>query len=330
VETRLRVFVGSSSEQLHIAKAIQANLQPQYEVTVWDQGVFHLSLTTLESLINRLRVTDVAVFVFGPDDVTTLRGRRHKTVRDNVVFELGLFLGALGRKHCFIVVPDGTKDLRIPTDLAGITYGVYAPNRSDRNFRAAVGPVCDQIVQQLGDALSERVDNATIYNSFQSGLIPWDDLFDSTSALDLLFLGSRSWRGHHFQRLERLCAKPKARVRVLLPDPADSGLMASIAAVFNSSIESTIGRVESALTYFAAIAKGMPVGAFTVFGIDRPPLFSFFRFGERALVCFYSHRQRLIGVPTVLCSSQDHTFRLVAEEFDYLLQNAHAGNKKLV
>jgi CAP12/Pycsar effector protein, TIR domain len=39
---------------------------------------------------------DFGVFIFRPDDVVTMRKKEYSAVRDNVVFELGVFVGKLG------------------------------------------------------------------------------------------------------------------------------------------------------------------------------------------------------------------------------------------
>jgi predicted nucleotide-binding protein len=85
------------------------------------------------------------VFVFSPNDTLRLRQKKYAVVRDNVVFELGLFVGKLGNRRTFIVVPQDTKDLRIPTDLTGISPGKFDAKRQDRNLQAALGPFCNQV-----------------------------------------------------------------------------------------------------------------------------------------------------------------------------------------
>jgi hypothetical protein len=140
-----RLFVGSSAEGLDVAYAVQENLQYDADVTVWPQGIFAPSGGSLGSLLTVLDESDFGIFVFTPDDSVRLRKKAYAAVRDNVIFELGLFAGRLGVERAFFVVPDGVHDLRIPTDLAGITPGRYKAKRDDGNLQAALGPFCNQV-----------------------------------------------------------------------------------------------------------------------------------------------------------------------------------------
>lgn len=153
-----RVFIGSSVEGLGIAYAIQQNLLHNAETTVWDQGVFELSSTTIESLTKVLSTSDFGIFVFSPDDILKIRSKESPTVRDNVLFEMGLFIGRLGRDRVFFIVPEAS-DFHIATDLLGITPGKYDANRSDGSMQAATGPVSHQIRLQIKSLGSLTTDN---------------------------------------------------------------------------------------------------------------------------------------------------------------------------
>jgi tetratricopeptide (TPR) repeat protein len=144
-----RAFVGSSVEGLPVAYAVQQNLLHDAEITVWDQGVFELSATTIESLTKAISSTDFGIFVFSPDDTVRMRGNEAKSVRDNVLFELGLFIGKLGRDRVFFLIPSTSPPL-IPSDLVGITPAKYETSRTDGSMQAATGPACHQIRQAIG------------------------------------------------------------------------------------------------------------------------------------------------------------------------------------
>ena len=140
-----QVFVASSVEGLDVAYAVQELLEHNAECTVWDQGVFEPSSYTMIDLIERLKISDFGIFVFSIDDTARIRGEEEKIVRDNVILELGLFMGAIGQKNCFIIIPNSNEKIHLPTDLTGITLLKYDAKRKDRNLNAALGPSVNKI-----------------------------------------------------------------------------------------------------------------------------------------------------------------------------------------
>jgi CRP/FNR family transcriptional regulator, cyclic AMP receptor protein len=114
------VFIGSSSESRPIVEAMQFELaNDPFIVRAWTSRVFGPSHFPIDDLKTQLDESDFAVLVIGPDDKVTSRGTKFVAPRDNVIFELGLFMGALGRERTFIVQESG-KDLKIPSDLLGL------------------------------------------------------------------------------------------------------------------------------------------------------------------------------------------------------------------
>jgi len=130
------VFIGSSSENLDVAVSIQTSLQRRgIETRLWSEGVFQCTRSTIEDLINAASNTDFAVLVLTPDDLLTSRGKQRPAPRDNVVFELGLFMGAIGRDRTYIVASKQT-DIKMPTDLLGVTFVRYSKKRDQSLGRA--------------------------------------------------------------------------------------------------------------------------------------------------------------------------------------------------
>lgn len=137
------IFIGSSTEGLSIAQAIQLQLDRIAEVTVWTDNVFGLSASTYDALERQLRCAHYGIFVLSADDIIRSRGKQRIAPRDNVVFELGLFAGKLGLRRTFIVHPRQI-DIRIPTDLLGITMCTYELHSSG-NITASLGVACTQM-----------------------------------------------------------------------------------------------------------------------------------------------------------------------------------------
>ncbi len=181
---RPRVFVGSSSEGLDIAKTIQLNLDHLAEVTVWSQGVFGLGEGTLESLVACQDQFDFAILVLSPDDLVNSRGSTSHAPRDNIMFELGLFMGSLGRNRTFAVY-DRTADIKLPSDLAGVTVASFHPH-STGSLTAALGAPCTLIENAINaqHRRSDRQQSDYVQLAYELLLIPGYDLSVIGNVLD--------------------------------------------------------------------------------------------------------------------------------------------------
>jgi len=114
------VFIGSTAEQLEVARGLQAAFaHDPWLKRVWTDGVFGAGRTPLESLVAQLKQLDFALLVVTPDDLVESRGESGASPRDNVIFELGLMIGELGRNRTFMVRERGV-DLKVPSDLLGV------------------------------------------------------------------------------------------------------------------------------------------------------------------------------------------------------------------
>ena len=120
VNPRPVLFVGCSTESLPVARAIQSVLaHVPMVVRIWTDDVFEASRYPIESLERELHSVDFAVLLLSPDDKVISRDIASDAPRDNIVFELGLFMGALGHNRTFLIYPHGI-DIKIPTDMKGI------------------------------------------------------------------------------------------------------------------------------------------------------------------------------------------------------------------
>jgi len=180
-----RIFIGSSREGIEIARAIQLNLQDVGQVIVWENDVFRLSDYTSQSLERELSRANYGIFVLSPDDIATVRGKRSKAPRDNVIFETGLFIGRLGLSKTFLVHPD-RPNIKIPTDLLGVTTAQYRSDMLD-NYSAALGPACTKIRTKVK------------YTWATPETATWDELVSWIKQLGTLLRQSPSLGGFAFE-----------------------------------------------------------------------------------------------------------------------------------
>src|SRR6478752_8101668 len=114
---------GSSGEQAKLLEAFTRGLEDVADVEPWTT-TFNPGRSTLDRLVELSQEVDFAAFVFAQDDWTTTDASEsgEASPRDNVVFEAGLFGGALGIRRTFILHATGSK---LPTELLGLTCVRY-------------------------------------------------------------------------------------------------------------------------------------------------------------------------------------------------------------
>jgi Predicted nucleotide-binding protein containing TIR-like domain len=144
-----RIFLGSSGQQEKLVEALTQGLQDIADVDPWTTA-FNPGVSTLERLVELTREVDFAAFVFAQDDWTTKEvspdaASGQASPRDNVVFEAGLFGGALGIRRTFILHANGAK---LPTDLLGLTSIRYDPDTTPA--------VVHQIIEKLRTAIDAQ------------------------------------------------------------------------------------------------------------------------------------------------------------------------------
>jgi predicted nucleotide-binding protein len=103
-------------------------------VNVWTDGIFTPGLTNIEALEQELKRADFAVLLLSPDDRVLSRWVFSRAPRDNLILELGLFVGAIDRRRAIMVQPLASKP-KVPTDLLGVIPIKYVG--ADMDFVAA-------------------------------------------------------------------------------------------------------------------------------------------------------------------------------------------------
>jgi predicted nucleotide-binding protein len=146
------VFVACSTEALPIARELHAAFDHDPAVVeIWTNGIFNASKTPIEDLTELVGRIDFAIILLTPDDKIFSRDVETFGPRDNVIFELGLAIGAIGRSRTLLVCPRGA-DFKLPTDLLGVKPIDY-PTGELSTIQSRLGPACNEIrkiINRLG------------------------------------------------------------------------------------------------------------------------------------------------------------------------------------
>jgi len=154
MEDKPRVFIASSSESLPYAEAVFSHLEKVAEPSLWSYEMFAPMRTNIENLERIINRSDYGVVLFSPDDLRVMRNSSSPVPRDNIVFELGLIMGQLGRDRVFVLESE-EQPIGVPTDLYGLTYLRYN-RRSDGNHFAAVATACRRVSDVISKQRSRR------------------------------------------------------------------------------------------------------------------------------------------------------------------------------
>jgi len=149
------VFIGSSTEGLTVAQVIADGID-NAETVMWNRGVFGIGQGTIDALLKCARKCDFAILVATADDMVHVRKTTKYAPRDNVIFELGLFMGALGQNRTALVACGDPDTLQIPTDLNGITQGrvaSYQHAETSEDWSPALASEVKAVTEALGQGL---------------------------------------------------------------------------------------------------------------------------------------------------------------------------------
>lgn len=248
------VFIGSSSEGERVARAIELHLHRHANVTIWMNGVFTPGVSFLQSLLNALGRFDFAVLILTPDDLLEKRDASYSSPRDNVIFELGLFMGRLGARRAFFVAEEDRK-LTLPSDLDGISRLNY---RRRDDIAAAVSPASTVLIDEIRkQGPLERAKQST--DSPNPRLVLSEPLSEAENELRLLardfFRADYDGRQKSANRVTRLATEvPLDRV-LLMSDSALPGERVAAGIALTSHV-----RKDPAIASYDAVHRAIERG----------------------------------------------------------------------
>lgn len=300
---KYKVFIGSSSEHLDYAESIQLNIEKLegIEAICWNQGVFRPGHYPLEDLLINLEEMSFGIFVLAPDDFIEIRKENYSIVRDNVILEMGMFYGALGRERTFFIAPqDKEKKLRIPSDLEGMNYATYSLDSSEDNYDQRVGSACTQIKRIIKSEIKNTrlKDVIKKYDVFPEFDEMYSNLFESSKIVTTAFIHGRRWRESNLKAINEFFDKKESHWNILLPDVENKELIKMIKNHFSDG-KTMIPKIIDAYDFCLSSLKKYP-DKLTVYLYSFYPTYSFYKFDNEIIIAFYPLTSERKAPPTLL------------------------------
>lgn len=327
-----KIFIGSTVEGLELAKAVQLNLEHSAYTTIWFQGIFSLSSNTLDDLLSSLDEYDYGIFIFQPDDKSLIRNEEYNAIRDNVIFELGLYFGRLGKGNAFYLIPRNYKKLHLPTDLGGVTAGTYDFERlqkDKKNIRAIVGPFCTEVENIITKAdLSNKgigIKKAAMFNNFTED---FEVLIKNSNTIALFFIHSRQWRENNQNAINDFLKKDNSKLLVLLPNFLNANLMERIKNNFSDGkVIETL--VKDAFTFFLEL-KVQFKNKIDIRHFDTYPTYSFYCFDNEAIIALYPTTSKKKNVPSFRVQQNSKFWYFLEDDLNELKKQSKKVSKEII
>ena len=151
--------------------------------------------------------------------------------------------------------------------------------------------------------------------------IHWLVLFKDTNTLDLFFAYARSWVGAYTPQLQELARRQGVRIRVVLPNPENPELMTELGRRFRKPPDEVrtdiVDTVKDLMSIFVdpfVPQAGLSAPNFSLYFCHTPPVFTFYRFDQMAVLALYKHRSGKGGIPVFVAEKGGSVFDFIVQE----------------
>jgi hypothetical protein len=209
------VFVSGSIETLPLMDSLRAELEGDARVLTWTDAPFSLAQPALAQLSQSAVAADFAVIILSVDDtIQTHVGET--TARDNLLFELGFLVGAIGSERVLIVDASPREpSIKLPTDLTGFTLLRARPSRNLQP-RPVARMIVDEVRRRTRHVEPRpQAEPTPAYSCFIS-YSHEDEILAKRLYEDLRDVGERCWMNRH-----------ELRVGDSIPDQITAALLAT-------------------------------------------------------------------------------------------------------
>lgn len=184
----------------------------------------------------------------------------------------------------------------------------------------------DEIINKLRIAEEVRLAGIVGYtDNFNSG-IDWGSYFKDANKIDILFTYGTTWRNMNEGNFGEFINRGGV-IRVVLPDPDDGNTVSELARRFYYTEEQLHTRINEAIQFFRELKLGKSDAKIDVWLLNKPLLFSFYKFDNTTIMALFRHGPGRGGVPTIIARSGGRLYDFVSAEFDEMIKENGLARK---
>ena len=173
----------------------------------------------------------------------------------------------------------------------------------------------DEFLEKVGAARSVEKSGLKDYtHNFQQD-IEWQSLLPDANEITIFLAWGTGWRSANIAHIKACAAKKQRRIRIALPDRANSKVVSALAHRFDMTNTEIKNEIEKAENEFAAL--GADLGNKTtleVIAVGRATVFTFYVIDTAAVLTLYNHRSDDPSVPAFVCAKGGALFEFLEGE----------------
>jgi hypothetical protein len=154
--------------------------------------------------------------------------------------------------------------------------------------------------------------------------IPWREFFANVKNLDIFVVYASTWRKQLQGEFEALARTRGARIRIILPDPEDPATVQALChrlGYEEAYMRECILEAYADFTRLQQLEGQQPKAKIEIFFLSRPPLYSYYRFDDKALLSLFSHKGSKQVVPAIVCERGGTIYSFLQGEFDSITKS---------
>jgi Predicted nucleotide-binding protein containing TIR-like domain len=156
-DTAITMMISDAIRDAKLPNTLSFNLEPK----PWFKEELSLNQSILQSLVKFPNKYDYGCFLFTPRDALVSNDLSSMRVRDNVIFEFGLFAAQKDGIHKSFIIQQDDINLKLASDLSGIVTAKYTHTDNPQVLNANIKFSVTRIINAIEEFENELKDRST-------------------------------------------------------------------------------------------------------------------------------------------------------------------------